>query len=74
MEEKRSFELSAAAVAITAAAAVTASAAIAVGVVLHKLSKLNVIFERENRESPVDFEEDPFELEIDGLDDEEIPF
>ena len=66
MKDKRSFPLSAAAVAITAAAAVTAAAAAAVGVVLHKVSKLNALFELENRESPIEFEEDTL-LEVEGI-------
>jgi len=71
MKDKRSFPLSAAAVAITAAAAVTAAAAAAVGVVLHKVSQLNILFEQENRESPIDFEEDPAILEVEGEDAED---
>ena len=66
MKDSRNFSLSAAAVAITAAAAVTAAAAAAVGVVLHKISRFNALFELENRESPIDFEEDTL-LEVEGI-------
>ena len=64
MKDNRNFSLSAAAVAITAAAAVTAAAAAAVGVVLHKVSRFNELFEKENLESPIDFEEDSAYLEV----------
>ena len=70
MKDKSRFQLSAAAVAITAAAAVTAAAAAAVGIVLHKISKLNALFELENRGSPIDFAEDVL-LEVEGVDAEE---
>lgn len=62
MRDKKSFAVSAAAISVTAAAVITAGAAAAVGVVLHKLAKLQVLFTQEG--NLLGFEEDESRLEI----------
>ena len=66
MKDNRNLSLSAAAVAITAAAAVTAAAAAAVGVVLHKISQFNALFEQEMKDFPMEFEDESALLEVEG--------
>ena len=62
MRDQKNLAVSAAEISVTAAAIVTAAAAAAVGVVLHKLAKLQILFTQEG--SSLGFEEDEGKLEV----------